>query len=267
MISASSDDWMEVGSGGRTSFARSMAHQQSPISMIIYGQYRSVIHKSRCKDSITMEPFHCIALDIKASGINTLQDAIAAMVLPEIVSSNLATVSLPDMNIGASKISYFKGKTIPSAVGINHHQHGIPFNRNSNIDLITKTTTIHQAPPILFIQLKRFDYNQITHNITKNKKTIKIPIRFDLASKAYRLHSIIYHHGGGATGGHYTSHVQVDRPFDSKATLNINHSRAFQSKWYHFNDNIISEEGGEAILDVFQNDERRSPYLLAYIAY
>ena len=58
---------------------RTMQHHLSPISFLFFGKYRSVIKRPRSKDSVTMEPFHCVSLEINDPTIHTLSDALDLM--------------------------------------------------------------------------------------------------------------------------------------------------------------------------------------------
>ena len=61
------DDWLEVGSKGRTATTRTTETQESAVTRIFGGQLRSVLKCHGQKDSITLEPFMSLQLEIQVS--------------------------------------------------------------------------------------------------------------------------------------------------------------------------------------------------------
>lgn len=88
------------------------------------------------KGSVTLEPYQALQLDIAPPSVNTIEDALKQLVLPEIV-------------------------------------HGVRPNPNSSVLVdATKQTRIETIPPILVVHLKRFGYDNVGGTV-KNSKEIR----------------------------------------------------------------------------------------------
>lgn len=227
---------MEMGRDKKVRLSRSWTAQQSPISQLLFGQFRSVVRKAGSKESVTNEPFNCLSLDIHSPSVHTLQEAIAFISQPE--------------TIGSSESS------------------------KSSILGIRKTVTIQQVPPVLIIQLKRFHYDSIKGSV-KSTKCISYPTVLDFfgsghqqaASQLWDLHAVVYHHGRGAAGGHYTCHVSVQDQERKSGSSSLSKSARSQRSWYYFNDAVVELCDEQRVLAAGSDDSVRSctPYLLVYI--
>lgn len=58
------EDWLEVGTKGRTATTRTTEQQESAVTRIFGGQLRSVLRCPGSKDSVTLEPFTSLQLEI-----------------------------------------------------------------------------------------------------------------------------------------------------------------------------------------------------------
>ncbi|TPX57957.1 hypothetical protein PhCBS80983_g03456 [Powellomyces hirtus] len=177
-----SDSWVEVGRNNKTLETRSTDMPSSPISSIFGGRMRSVVRCSGRKDSITLEPYDTLQLDLAPDSVHTIEDALA--------------------NLTASEI--LEGFTTPS---------------KGNKGNATKQTFVESLPPILILHLKRFVYDnakgaQKLHKHVDYGMELKInseimsPSVRQKAQQQYRLFAVVYHHGRLAAGGHYTCDVQ-----------------------------------------------------------
>lgn len=212
--STSSGEWLEVGPKQRIIRARSMELSASPISFLFFGRYRSLLHRPRSKDSITTEPFHCISVDVPSTGEEktSLEDSLLRLVTTEQLDGGM-----------------------------------------------TKQISIESEPPVLIIQLKRFVYNPRTHRVEKIGKFVSYPETLSLTTPVlyreavhtpkYRLFSVIYHHGKGADGGHYTCHV--------RQSLNPN------EPWLLFDDAVFRLDFLEGVLA--PKGPHQTAYLLIYV--
>lgn len=70
------DDWLEVGTKGRTATTRTTEQQESAVTRIFGGQLRSVLRCPGQKDSVTLEPYTSLQLEIHVSSI--LADCLRA---------------------------------------------------------------------------------------------------------------------------------------------------------------------------------------------
>lgn len=175
------DGWLEVGQKGRTSFTRTTSTAHSPITRIFGGKLRSLLRMPGSKDSVTLEPYQPLQLDIQPSHVTTVEEALQNLTVPEIIT----------------------GVYSPS------------FKRPVDA---TKQVFIETLPPVLILHLKRFVYDDIG-GVQKSLKvlgygpTLEIsestisPARRGETKRRYKLFGVIYHHGRFASGGHYTVDV------------------------------------------------------------
>lgn len=171
--------WMEVGKKNRPAITRTTRATESAITKIFGGKLRSVLQTPGSKDSVTLEPYQPLQLDIQSDNVRTIEDALKHITVPETVSVFSET-------------------------------------RNAIVDA-KKQVTLETLPPLLILHLKRLVYD--ANGIQKNSKVIQYsttleirpeiisPTRRSNKSIKYHLYGVIYHHGKHATGGHYTIDV------------------------------------------------------------
>lgn len=188
--SITEDGWQEVGSSNKKTAKRTVEVKPSPVRQIFGGQFRSVLQipKSKESQSITLDPFQQIQLDISYEDVNTLEDAF-------------------------TKLSEVEE---------------IPYKSTDGSDVIAKKQTfIDKFPEVLIVHLKRFSFasnkrieklrKKITysHDLTIPNVCITPSIRrLNPESINYKLTAVVYHHGMSSDGGHYT--VDVLRSDESK---------------------------------------------------
>ncbi|CAE6472937.1 unnamed protein product [Rhizoctonia solani] len=173
-------DWMEVGKKNKPAITRTTRATESAITRIFGGKLRSVLSiPGSSKDSVTLEPYQPLQLDIQSDHIRTIEDALKHITVPEIVSMHSET-------------------------------------RGGMVDA-KKQVTLESLPPLLILHLKRLVYD--AKGIQKNSKVIEYsttleirpeiisPTRRTKQSIKYQLYGVVYHHGKHATGGHYTIDV------------------------------------------------------------
>lgn len=226
------DDWLEVGKKQKTHVVRAAESRESAVSRVFGGSLRSVLHAPGQKDSVTLEPYQPLQLDIQAPEVNNIVDALRHLNEPETV---------PGVWVQA---------------------------RGANVDA-TKQVYLETFPPVLILHLKRFVYDPQEQNVVKKSKPIAygtelvIPQEIISAPKRagpvkYRLFGVVYHHGYSATGGHYT--VSVARP-DGTGWLHFDDESV---QPVPVEDVVVSEEearGGRAGL---VGGRERCAYLLFY---
>lgn len=204
---------MEIGRKQRVSETRTMTAAASPINFLFAGQFRSTVRRPRAKDSITFEPFNCLPLEVHQRHIGSVEDGLHFLARPEVIDAHL-----------------------------------------------TKYTTISRQPMVLILQLKRIVYNKDTGQPEKVPKFITYPERLLISRSCctehsvedgqptYRLVAVIYHHGRGADGGHYTADVRKSFKPDEP--------------WQHINDAVISKTSLAQVLA--DKGSHCSAYLLLY---
>lgn len=246
--STEENGWHEVsgsskrGKKTKTAAKRTVEIVPSPISKLFGGQFRSVLDIPNNKESqsITLDPFQTIQLDISDSSVNDLETAF-------------------------KKFSEYEL---------------LPFKSSSGNDVEAKKQTfIDKLPQVLLIQFKRFsfinnvdkdnamtNYNAYNGRIEKIRKKIKygheliIPEESmssitlknhatGIADRNYKLTGVIYHHGISSDGGHYTADVY--------------HSE--HNKWYRIDDvNIIELEDDDVLKGGEEASDSRTAYILMY---
>ena len=175
------DGWLEVGHKNKTLSTKSTNSAESPLTKMFGGKFRSVFKTPGQKDSVTLEPFQPLQLDIQPDNIHSIEDALINLAQPEII-------------------------------------HGVHSSSKQGPVDATKQVTIDTCPPILIIHLKRFLYDSIGGVLKSNKKIgyqsqLKIPNEIISPSKRpaeglnYRLFAVVYHHGQSSGSGHYTIDV------------------------------------------------------------
>ncbi|KAI1321063.1 hypothetical protein EDD11_008644 [Mortierella claussenii] len=178
----SEDEWMEVtGPKNKASYTRSTQFSETPISSIFSGQLRSILRIPTQKDSVTLEPFQSMQLDLTPDNVHTIEDALLNSTIPEVLD----------------------GFTSSEKGGITVEA--------------TKKIFIEYVPPVLVLHLKRFIYKdggtQKLHKEVGYKAVLNLqpeiisPTRRPSSAIPYKLFGVVYHHGRTAAGGHYTCDV------------------------------------------------------------
>ncbi|KAK3711840.1 hypothetical protein LTR37_009358 [Vermiconidia calcicola] len=187
MSPTSADGWLEVGPKQKASVTRTAGTQDapSPVTKIFGGHLRSVLRVPGMKDSVTLEPYKPLQLDIGAPHVNNIVDALKSITHTEALTGD------------------FGGKT------------------NS----AKKQVFIDTLPPVLILHLKRFQFENKASGTQKIWKKVGYPLELEIPKEVfppqnrgglavkgglpkYRLISVVYHHGKLAAGGHYTVDVR-----------------------------------------------------------
>ncbi|KAI1462732.1 cysteine proteinase [Annulohypoxylon moriforme] len=217
------NDWLEVGRRQRAAITRSSGHPValSPISKVFGGQLRSELRVSGLQDSVTLEPFQPLQLDIGSPQVHNIVDALKGLTTPETLHGDF----------GSSR-----GK---DAVAV-------------------KQVFIESLPPVLILHLKRFQFDTEGTGTVKIWKKVGYPLELELPKEIfsrqkrnsflaegqgfpkYRLIAVVYHHGKNASGGHYT--VDLRRQ-DSR-------------EWVRLDDTVIRRVRSEDVAEGGAEDER-----------
>ncbi len=177
------DGWMEVGPKQKASVTRTEGQQDapSPVTKMFGGHLRSVLRVPGNKDSVVLEPYKPLPLDIGAPHVNNIVDALKGLTRTESLTGD------------------FGGR----AAGAK------------------KQVFIESLPPVLILHLKRFQYDNNLTGTQKIWKKVGYPLELEIPREVfspasrnglavkggmprYRLTSVVYHHGKSAAGGHYT---------------------------------------------------------------
>ena len=153
---------------------------------------RSILRIGGAKDSVTLEPYQPLQLDIQSPSVKNITDALLHLPEPEILTDDWTNGS--GLKVRA-----------------------------------TKQVFIESLPPVLILHLKRFLYDNVG-GTQKSWKQVGYPLELEIpeqvlsptrrgtARRMYKLIGIVYHHGLSASGGHYT--VDVLRQ-DSKTWIHL----------------------------------------------
>lgn len=239
------EGWHEVsgsskkGKKTKSAAKRTMEVPPSPITSLFGGQFRSVLDIPQNKESqsITLDPFQTIQLDISDPAVTNLESALQKFsqyeLLPYKASSGNDVEAkkqtfidkLPDVLIIQLKRFLFINNTDKDNVMTNYNAY------NGRIEKI----------------LKRIDY---THELVIPKETVSsASLKSDENCRKYRLSGVIYHHGMSSDGGHYTADVYNDET----------------QKWFRIDDVNISEIEKESILKGSEDGkDTRTAYILVY---
>ncbi|KAK2745621.1 hypothetical protein FQN55_006111 [Onygenales sp. PD_40] len=185
------EGWLEVGHKQKPAVTRSSGHiaAESPITKIFGGKLRSEFRVPGNKNSVTLEPYQSLQLDIGSPQVNNIIDALKGLTKPETMQGDFNSSRGPKVTA-------------------------------------TKQVFIESFPPVLILHLKRFQYDNVTKGTQKIWKKIGYPLELELPKEVfpphrrnilsaqgsgapkYRLTGVIYHHGKNASGGHYTVDVR-----------------------------------------------------------
>lgn len=184
------EGWLEVGHKQKAAVTRSVGHisAESPITRIFGGKIRSEFKVPGNKNSVTLEPYQSLQLDIGSPQVNNVIDALKNLTKPETMHGDFNS------------------------------------SRGAKVNA-TKQIFIDSLPPVLILHLKRFHYDSATNRAQKIWKKVGYPLELDIPKEVlpphrrnllstqggagqYRLMGVIYHHGKNASGGHYTVDIR-----------------------------------------------------------
>lgn len=160
---------MEVDRKQRISETRTMAKTETPISFLFAGQFRSTVRRPKVKDSVTLEPFNCLPLEVHHRQIVSLEDSLLYLSRPETISVGLTK----SITIGR----------LPMILIIQLKR----FIYNKDSGRIEKVGKYVSYP---------------------EKLVIPRACHPGETRPTYRLFAAVFHHGHSAEGGHYTVDVR-----------------------------------------------------------
>jgi ubiquitin carboxyl-terminal hydrolase 10 len=127
--------WLEVGKKQRTHVVRTNEARESAITRIFGGTLRSILHIPGAKDSVTLEPYQPLQLDISdPASTMSVVDALRHLSTPETVQTWSAA-------------------------------------KKENVDA-TKTVFVETWPAVLICHLKRFVYDAEEREVVKKSRAV-----------------------------------------------------------------------------------------------
>lgn len=180
--------WLEVLPKQKTAETRSSGTvTDSPVTKIFGGKQRSELRVPGKKNSVTLEPYKPLQLDISSDKVSNITDALEGLTRSEAVQVKDLSKG-PNVNVSAYKQVF-----------------------------------IETLPPVLILHLKRFQYDN-KGGTQKIWKKVGYPLELEIPKTVfppskraghalsglptYRLIAVVYHHGKNASGGHYTVDVR-----------------------------------------------------------
>ncbi|DAZ99608.1 TPA: hypothetical protein N0F65_001436 [Lagenidium giganteum] len=227
------DEWAEVGKKGKSSVMRQNPVDviRSPINLLFKGSFRSELKQNgRKQSSITIEPFHCLHLNLELEQEQGFTAGGAKS------SGKTWSPSIIDM--------IKKSLAVEVIEGINPSQ------------TLKRYMSIESLPVVLTLHIKRFTYHP-EQGPVKLSQTVRYPPKLDFPTyllspsckaefggknpPTYELFAVVSHHGKFVVGGHYTAVCR-----DNK------------DQWFHFDDEHVSSISEAAA-------RKEEAYLLFYI--
>ncbi|KAF9472838.1 cysteine proteinase [Pholiota conissans] len=228
------DGWLEVGKRNRMVITRTNKATESPITRIFGGKFRATLRAPGQKDSVVIEEWRSLRLDIQPDQIHTIQDALSYISHPQPVQ-----ISQPGK----------PGVTVDGQ----------------------RQELIEALPPILVLHIKRFFYDPAQGGAVKVGKQVQFGPELEIgadvmvpaARKAqparYKLFGALYHHGLSASGGHYTLDVLHPNRYPS-----ANPVAKPREGWVRIDDDLVSDVRPEDVFGASERDDSRCAYLLFY---
>lgn len=217
--------WFEVGPQQKSAITRSSGAimMESPITKIFGGNLRSELRVPGMKNSVTLEPYQPLQLDIGAPHVHNIIDALKGLTRSETLHGDFNSTRGPGISA-------------------------------------TKQVTIESLPKVLILHLKRFQYDN-AGGTQKIWKKIGYPLELEVPKEVfpqhrrgallahgglpkYNLVGVVYHHGKNASGGHYTVDVR----------------RQDGREWIRLDDTVIRRIRSE---DVAEGGSEEDPKILA----
>ncbi|KAF8343381.1 hypothetical protein F5887DRAFT_1283604 [Amanita rubescens] len=239
--------WQEVGKRNRTVVTRTIQSTETPISKMFGGKFRTTLRVPYAKkDSVIVEDWRSVRLDIQRDQTHTVQDAL-------------------------SYISH------PQPVQVTH-----PGRPGTTLEA-QQLVHIDALPPILVLHMKRFCYDTNVGGVVKVGKQVRFGPELDISndvlapgirkswSPKYKLFGVLYHHGLSASGGHYTLDVLHPTRYAGTGSgavpawggTGVGGVKGREG-WVRIDDELVSDVRHEDVFGAWERDESRSAYLLFY---
>ncbi|KIM48550.1 hypothetical protein M413DRAFT_437769 [Hebeloma cylindrosporum] len=219
------DGWMEVGKRNRTVVTRTIKGTESPITRIFGGKFRSTLRAPGQKDSVLVEDWRALRLDIQHDQIHTIEDALSYISHPQTVQ-----ISLPTQSQSHAVASQQPAKVQPRQMSKYHQPQAAPQQSQPQTINAQQQVLIESLPPVLVLHIKRFCYDKESGGVVKVGKKVRFGGELDIGSDVmvplakksqlprYKLFGVLYHHGTSASGGHYTLDVLHPNRYPSSSS-------------------------------------------------
>ncbi|KAI0748393.1 hypothetical protein C8Q80DRAFT_1171656 [Daedaleopsis nitida] len=142
------DGWMEVGKKNKAVMTRTARSTDSPITRIFGGKFRSALRAPHQRESVTIEDWRSLQLDIQPENVKSLRDALQHISHPQPVQISIPT-------------------------------------RPGQILDATQQVLIDALPPVLILHMKRFLYDTKVGDVVKVGKQVSFSAELDIPSVLY----------------------------------------------------------------------------------
>lgn len=248
------DEWAEVGRKGRSSVLRQnqVDSTRSPINWLFKGALRSELKQTGKKQSsITIEPFHCLHLNLE-----TEQESVGGAA----GGTGGLGVFVPGTNgLAKAPVNYAIEDMIRKMFEVEVIEDA---NKSPTMK---RYTTMESLPVVLTLNIKRFTYHPEMGPV-KLQQFVKYPSRFEFPSlvmsptcraensadagttsaaetamsfvnpPVYELFAVVSHHGKVVVGGHYTCVCRDNKDqwfrFDDEHVSSISEATALAENAY-----------------------------------
>lgn len=167
------EDWMNRRLDHGADVRSSGAQEDSPIARIFGGMIRSTVRaRSARSDSVSLEPFNHLILDISQPGVESVNAALEAYCAPEAV--------------GEGKTKRLQFKVVPKVLILNLKR--FSYNRDTFLPQKIKKAVKYEETFV-------FDRNWLVD---------------DIEPQEYQLTAVICHIGDSVHGGHYNAAVRYN---------------------------------------------------------
>jgi len=239
--SRSGEGWTEVGKRNKVVLTRTVKSVESPITRIFGGKFRSTLRAPHQRDSVVVEDWRSLQLDIQPDSVHTIQDALAHISQPQAVQ------------VGPSDSSEATQQVLIEALPPVLVLHLKRFLYDTAVRGVVKIGKPVKFTPELEIPLD-----------------IMAPTARRPAQPArYALYGVLYHHGVSAGGGHYT--LDVLHPNRDSGTRdngnNSSGSSAVGEAWSHIDDETVSAVRHEDVFGKHDSERERADDQCAYLLF
>ncbi|KAH9987821.1 hypothetical protein BJV77DRAFT_770711 [Russula vinacea] len=200
---------------------------QSPLMRIFGGKFRSTVRSPNQPDSVTIEDWRSLQLDIHHDSVCAIENAVARI-------SHLRPVQLGPSGVGEGSQQVLI-ETLPPILVLHLKR----FLYDAAADGIVKISKPVRFAPEFEIPLETI--------ASVSGKSVE-PAR-------YKLYGVLYHHGESADSGHYTVDV-----------LHPNEDSSGGDGWLHIDDEAVRVVRPEDVFGVHDNEQvdDRCAYMLFY---
>ncbi|KAF7341183.1 Ubiquitin carboxyl-terminal hydrolase [Mycena venus] len=266
------DGWLEVGKKNRTVVTRTIKTAESPITRIFGGKFRSTLRAPGQKDSVIVEDWRSLRLDIQVRlFILSLLSFSFRTYFPRVPATSLVLPPfLLPLPCNVFIWTDLRGTpqrdgvhTIADALALISQPQTVQMSQPSRPGVVvdaSQQVLIDALPPILILHVKRFCYDTAVGGVVKVGKRVAFGPELEVVNDVmvptarkpqpvkYKLFGVVYHHGISASGGHYTLDVLHSTRFPGTGT------NGEREGWVRIDDELVSDVRPADVFDEYGSD-------------